>query len=159
MKLRAFETAAKDVGFIEFAQTRPWEGFMNKLIIPAVLVATGIAAVAWAAQAPQMQNNRYFTMPLEKDPTREVGLQSVTMPPGAGNEFHRHPGEQWTAVQEGEVTFTVKGKPPQVLKAGDYNYVPRGTVHRQQNLSGKSARYIEMRIFDKGKPASEPVPE
>jgi quercetin dioxygenase-like cupin family protein len=130
---------------------------MNKLIIPAVLVATGIAAVAWAAQAPQMQNNRYFTMPLEKDPTREVGLQSVTMPPGAGNQFHRHPGEQWTAVQEGEVTFTVKGKPPQVLKVGDYNYVPRGTVHRQQNLSGKPARYIEMRIFDKGKPASEEV--
>jgi quercetin dioxygenase-like cupin family protein len=93
-----------------------------------------------------------------KDPTREVGLQSVTMPPGGGNKFHRHPGDQWTAIQEGEITFTVKGKPPQVLKAGDYNYVPRGTVHRQQNLSGRPAHYIEMRIFDKGKPASEPVP-
>ena len=131
---------------------------MKKLIVLAVLVATGVCAAAWSqAAAPAMQNKRYFTMPLEKDPSREVGLQSVTMPPGAGNEFHRHPGDQWTAVQEGEVTFTVKGKPPQVLKAGDYNYVPRGTVHRQQNLSGKTARYIEMRIFDKGKPASEPV--
>ena len=130
---------------------------MNRsIIIPAVLAATAMAAGAWAqGAAPQAQNNRYFTMPLEKDPTREVGLQSVTMPPGAGNEFHRHPGEQWTAIQEGEITFTVKGKPPQVLKAGDYNYVPRGTVHRQQNLSGKQARYIEMRIFDKGVPASE----
>lgn len=132
---------------------------MNKLMIPAVLVATGIAAVAWAAQtnAPPFQNNRYFTMPLEKDPTREVGLQSVTMPPGAGNEFHRHPGEQWTAVQEGEVTFTIQGQPPKALKAGEYNYVPRGTVHRQQNLTNRPARYIEMRIFDKGKPASEQV--
>jgi quercetin dioxygenase-like cupin family protein len=133
---------------------------MNRFIITAMLVATGLlATAAWSAPAaPAMQNKRYFTMPLEKDPTREVGLQSVTMPPGAGNEFHRHPGDQWTAVQEGEVTFTVKGKPPQVLKAGDYNYVPRGTVHRQQNLSGKQARYIEMRIFDKDKPASEAVP-
>jgi len=129
---------------------------MNRLIIPAVLVATGMAAAAaWSAPAPETQNHRYFTMPLEKDPTREVGLQTVTMPPGAGNQFHRHPGEQWTAVQEGEVTFTVQGKPPQVLKAGDYNYVPRGTIHRQQNLSGRPARYIEMRIFDKGVPASE----
>ena len=129
---------------------------MNKLIIPAMLVATGMAAAAaWSQTPPSLQNKRYFTMPLEKDPTREVGLQSVTMPPGAGNQFHRHPGEQWTAVQEGEVTFTIKGQPPQVLKAGDYNYVPRGTVHRQQNLSGKPARYIEMRIFDKDKPASE----
>jgi len=133
---------------------------MNRLIIPAMLVAVGIATVAAAqAAAPAMQNKRYFTMPLEKDPTREVGLQSVTMPPGAGNEFHRHPGEQWTAVQEGEVTFTIKGKAPQVLKAGDYNYVPRGTVHRQQNLTNRPARYIEMRIFDKGKPASETVKE
>jgi quercetin dioxygenase-like cupin family protein len=132
---------------------------MNKLIFPAVLVATAMAAAAAWSQAttPRFQNQRYFTMPLEKDPTREVGLQSVTMPPGAGNQFHRHPGDQWTAVQEGEVTFTVKGQAPQVLKAGDSNYVPRGTVHRQQNLTDKPARYIEMRIFDKGKPASEQV--
>ncbi len=130
---------------------------MNRLIIPAVIVATAMAGAAWSAPAAQTQNNRYFLMPLEKDPTREVGLQSVTMPPGAGNEFHRHPGEQWTAIQEGEITFTIKGKPPQVLKAGEYNHVPRGTVHRQQNLSNRPARYIEMRIFDKGVPASEPV--
>jgi quercetin dioxygenase-like cupin family protein len=81
------------------------------------------------------------------------------MPPGAGNQFHRHPGEQWTAVQEGEVTFTIKGQPQHVLKAGESNYVPRGTIHRQQNLTDKPARYIEMRIFDKDKPASEAVAE
>jgi quercetin dioxygenase-like cupin family protein len=81
-----------------------------------MLVATGLlATAAWSAPAaPQLQNKRYFTMPLEKDPTREVGLQSVTMPPGAGNEFHRHTGAQWTAVKEGEVTFPVKGQRPQV---------------------------------------------
>jgi quercetin dioxygenase-like cupin family protein len=81
------------------------------------------------------------------------------MPPGAGNQFHRHPGDQCTAVQEGEVTFNIRGQPPKVLKAGDSNYVPRGTIHRQQNLSDKPARYIEMRIFDKGKPPSEEVGE
>src|SRR5713226_4611476 len=115
---------------------------MNRFIIPAMLVAACVAATAAWPQtaAPAMQNKRYFTMPLEKDPTREVGLQSVTMPPGAGNEFHRHPGEQWTAVQEGEVTFTIKGKPPQVLKAGYDHLFPRATVHRKQILSGKPAR-------------------
>ena len=131
---------------------------MNRLVIPAVLAATGmLAAAAWSQNTPAFQNHRYFATPLEKDPTREVGMQSVTMPPGAGNQFHRHPGDQWTAVQEGEVTFTVKGELPKVLKAGDSNYVPRGTVHRQQNLTDKPARYIEMRIFDKDKPAAEQV--
>src|SRR5438105_2495714 len=105
---------------------------MNKLIVPAVIVATGmVAATAWSqAPTPPFQNKRYFTMPLEKDPTREVGLQSVTMPPGAGNQFHRHPGDQWTAVQEGEVTFTIKGQPPQGLKAGDHNHVPHSDENR-----------------------------
>jgi quercetin dioxygenase-like cupin family protein len=137
----------------------PGEALMNKLIIPAVLVATGIvAAAAWSQPVTlSVLNKRYFTMPLENDPTREVGLQSVLMPPGAGNEFHRHPGDQWTAIQEGEITYTIKGQPPQVLKPGDSNYVPRGTIHRQQNLSDKPARYIEMRVFDKGKPPSELV--
>jgi quercetin dioxygenase-like cupin family protein len=131
---------------------------VNKFIIPAALAATCIGALAVLAQTPPrpaLQNNRYFTTPLENDAAREVSMQSVTMPPGAGNQFHRHPGDQWTAVQEGEVTFTVQGQPPKVLKVGDSNYVPRGTVHRQQNLGDKPARYIEMRIFDKGKPASE----
>jgi quercetin dioxygenase-like cupin family protein len=134
---------------------------MNKFMVPTAIVAVAIlTATAWSqAPAPAFQNHRYFTTPLEKDPTREVGMQTVTMPPGAGNQFHRHPGDQWTAVQEGEVTFTVKGQPPQVLKAGDSNYVPRGTIHRQQNLSDKPARYIEMRIFDKDKPAAEQVGE
>ena len=129
---------------------------MKKLVAPAVVVASMLAWTAWA-QAPAIQNHRYFTTPLEKDPSREVSMQSVTMPPGAGNQFHRHPGDQWTAIQEGEITFTVQGEPPRVLKAGDSNYVPRGTVHRQQNLSDKPARYIEMRVFDKGVPAAEQV--
>jgi quercetin dioxygenase-like cupin family protein len=86
-------------------------------------------------------------------------LQSVVLPPGAANQFHRHPGDQWTAMQEGEVTFTIKGQPPRLLKVGDWVHVPRGTIHRNQNLSDKPARYIELRIFDKDKPAAEQVVE
>ena len=133
---------------------------MKKLVIAEVLLATCMfTATAWPqATTPARQTIRYLTTPLEKDPTREVEMVSITVPPGAGNEFHRHPGDQWTAVQEGEVTFTIKGQPPVVLKAGDSNYVPRGIIHRQQNLSDKPARYIVMNIFDKGKLAAEPVP-
>ena len=124
---------------------------MNRLIIPAVLVASAMAAAAAWSQAttPPFQNKRYFTMPLEKDPTREVGMQSVTMPPGAGNQFHRHPGDQWTAVQEGEVTFTIKGQPPKVLKAGEFVYIPRGTVHRNENKSNAPTRTLEVMVRDK----------
>jgi quercetin dioxygenase-like cupin family protein len=134
---------------------------MKKLTIAALLALTCMSAsAAWSQTTmPARQTIRYFTTLLEKDPTREVEMVSISVPPGAGNEFHRHYGDQWTAVQEGEVTFTIKGQPPLVLKAGDSNYVARGTVHRQQNLSDKPARYIVINIFDKGKPTAEPVPE
>jgi quercetin dioxygenase-like cupin family protein len=134
---------------------------MKKLIIAGVLAATCMfAPAAWSqATTPPRQTIRYFTRPLENDPTRGVEMVSITVPPGAGNEFHRHAGDQWTAVQEGEVTFTIKGQPPVVLKAGEANYVARGIVHRQQNLSDKPARYIVINILDTGKPVAEPVPE
>jgi quercetin dioxygenase-like cupin family protein len=121
----------------------------------------GISYAGAAASEPPgsgFQPKPYFEMPLEKDPTRQVRLQSVVIPPGAGNQFHRHPGDQWWAVQEGEVTYTVKGQTPRVLKAGDYIYVPRGTVHRNQNLTNRPARSIELNITDKDKPQTEPVP-
>jgi len=133
---------------------------MKKLIVLKVLLATCmLAPTAWPQETPPArQTIRYFTTPLEKDPTREAEMVSIAVPPGAGNEFHRHPGDQWTAVQEGEVTFTIRGQPPVVLKAGKDNYVPRGIIHRQQNLSDKPARYVVINVFDKGKLAAEPVP-
>jgi len=136
---------------------------MSKLTIPAVIVATGMVAAAAWSQTPQQgggsgfQPKAYFVMPLEKDPSRQVRLQSVIIPAGAGNQFHRHPGEQWWAVQEGEVTYTVRGQAPRVLKPGEFVYVPRGTIHRNQNLSNSPARAIELNITDKDVPQTEPV--
>jgi quercetin dioxygenase-like cupin family protein len=134
---------------------------MNKLIVPAIIVAAGMAAAAaWSQTPPVNPNvNIYFTTPLENDGSRIVRLQSVTIPPKGGNDFHRHPGDQWSAVQEGEVTLTVRGQPPRTLKVGDNAYIPRGTIHRNQNLTDKPARTIELNIIDKDKPALEPVAE
>ena len=136
---------------------------MKKLIVPAVIVGAAMiaAAAAWSAQSEQpgsgFQPKPYFQMPLEKDPSRVVRLQNVIIPPGAGNQFHRHPGDQWWAVQEGEVTFTIRGQAPRVLKPGDYVYVPRGTIHRNQNLTDRPVRSIELNITDKDKPQTEVV--
>ena len=113
------------------------------------------AASAPLAQPPKTQTIPYFTTPLENDDSRVVAMKTVILPPGTDNRWHRHPGDQWTAIQEGEITFTIQGQEPVVLKAGDHNYVPRGTVHRQQNLSDRPVRLIELSIFDKDKPRSE----
>jgi len=134
---------------------------MNRLLVPSVIiVAAGIAgSVAWSQTPPPNPNvTVYYTTPLENDPSRFVRLQSVNIPAKTGNNFHRHPGDQWSAVQEGEVTLTIQGQEPRTLKAGDSAYIPRGTVHRNQNLTDKPARSIELNIMDKDKPPLELVP-
>ena len=134
---------------------------MNKLSIWAVaaagLLAASAVSLAQQAQPPGFQPKAYFQVPLEKDPSRVVRMQNVVLPAGAANQFHRHPGDQWWSVQEGEVTFTIKGEQPRVLKAGDSVYVPRGTVHRNQNLTDKPARAIEVNVTDKDQPQTEQV--
>jgi quercetin dioxygenase-like cupin family protein len=134
---------------------------MKHIIFTALAISAGAFAFASSTQGAEtgFQPKPYFQMPLEKDPTRVVRLQNVTLQPGAGNTFHRHPGDQWWAIQEGEITFTIRGKQPRVLKAGDYVYVPRGTIHRNQNLSNRPARAIELNITDKDKPQTEQAPE
>ena len=136
---------------------------MNKLIVPATMIALGmVAAAAWSQPSQpnsQFRPTPYFVQPLEKDPSRIVRMQSVIIPAGASNMFHRHPGDQWWTVQEGEITYTVKGQPAQVLKVGEFVYVPRGTIHRNQNLSNAPARAVELNITDKDVPQTEQVTE
>jgi quercetin dioxygenase-like cupin family protein len=132
----------------------------NKLIVPAIMIAAGfIAAAAWSQTTPNPNVKIYYTTPLENDASRVVRLQSVTIPANSGNKFHQHPGDQWAAVQEGEVTFIAKGEAPRVLKAGDSVYIPRGKIHRNQNNTDKPARSIELVIIDKDKPALQVVDE
>ena len=134
---------------------------MKSIIFAALVVSAAACVLAASSQGAEngFQPKPYFQMPLEKDPSRVVRLQNVTLQPGAGNTFHRHPGDQWWAIQEGEITFTIKGQQPRVLKAGDYVYVPRGTVHRNQNLTNRPARAIELNITDKDKPQTEQAPD
>ena len=137
---------------------------MNKLIITAIIVAIGAASeVTWSqvpatAPAPTLLKVYYIT-PLENDDSRIVRLRAFAFPPNAGSGFHRHPGDQWNTVEEGEITLTIRGEAPRTLKTGDTGYIPRGTVHRTQNLTDKPARVIELNIIDKDKPDIERVTE
>ena len=128
--------------------------FMLSAAASALIAASAVAAHAQqpAATGPE-QTTRYFATPLEKDPSRIVRMQMQLHAPGKpGNPFHTHDGDQWQVVLEGEITYTVRGEPPRLLKAGEWVYIPRGTVHRNENLSGKPVRTIELVIADKDKP-------
>jgi quercetin dioxygenase-like cupin family protein len=139
------------------------EGLVS--MIAVALLAGTFATAANAQNAPAAASGpafsqRFFTTPLEKDPSRVVQMQmQLHLPNRPGNGFHTHNGDQWEAVIEGEITYTVKGQPPKVLKVGDSVYIPRGTIHRNENKSSLPARTVELLIMDKDKPQNNPVPD
>jgi quercetin dioxygenase-like cupin family protein len=134
----------------------------NSMLALALLTAAGMLATPASAQTSTSPTGpafswRFFTTALDKDPTREVQMQmQLHLPNRPGNGFHSHNGDQWEVVVEGEITFTVKGQPPKVLKAGEFVYIPRGTIHRNENKSNAPTRAIELLIKDKGKPQTIP---
>jgi quercetin dioxygenase-like cupin family protein len=137
-----------------------------RLSILMLAITAAAAAVATAASAQTSTSptgpafsQRFFTTPLENDPNREVKMQmQLHLPSRPGNGFHTHSGDQWEVVLEGEITFTVRGQPPKLLKAGEFVYIPRGTVHRNENKSTLPTRTIELMVIDKGKPQNTPAP-
>ena len=130
---------------------------MFTVAVTAALLTT--AASAQTSPTGPAFSKRFFTTPLENDSSRVVQMQmQLHLPNRPGNGFHTHNGDQWEVVIEGEITYTVKGQPPKVLKVGDSVYIPRGTIHRNENKSDAPARTVELLIMDKDKPQSNPVP-
>ena len=134
----------------------------SSMLILAVVAAAGTIATAASAQTSPTgpaYSKRFFTTPLDKDASRNVQMQmQLHLPNRPGNPFHTHNGDQWEVVIEGEITFTAKGQEPRVLKAGEFVYIPRGTVHRNENKSDAPTRTIELLVMDKDKPQNNPVP-
>ena len=126
-------------------------------MMTAIAVVTGTLATAASAQTPTpaspsgpAYSKRFFTTALEKDPSRVVQMQmQLHLPNRPGNGFHTHNGDQWEAVIEGEITYTVKGQPPRVLKVGDSAYIPAGYGHGMLNTGDEDLEIVQ--TWDAGK--------
>jgi quercetin dioxygenase-like cupin family protein len=65
---------------------------------------------------------------------------------------HTHPGEEIIYVLKGTWEYTVEGKPPVTLKAGDVLFIPAGTIHSARNVGTVRAAELATYIVEKGKP-------
>ena len=55
-------------------------------------------------------------------------------------------------VVEGSLEYTLEGKPPVTLKAGEVLYIPYGTVHEVKNVGTNNAAELATYVVEKGKP-------
>jgi len=83
---------------------------------------------------------------------REVIQTIVELAPGTTAPRHTHPGEEIIYVLEGTWEYTVEGKPPVTLKAGEVLFIPAGTIHSAKNVGSGNAAELATYIVEKGKP-------
>ena len=121
------------------------------LAIAALVATTGLAL--HVAQAQQVGARR---IDLQRHdlvvPGREVIQVIVELEPGTTAPRHSHPGEEIIYVLEGTWEYTLEGKPPVTLKAGDLLFIPAGAIHSARNVGSGRGRELATYIVEKGKP-------
>jgi quercetin dioxygenase-like cupin family protein len=77
--------------------------------------------------------------------SRETGgawsLFDEEVPLGMGPPAHRHDWDEAYYILDGEVDFMIDGEPVRSSR-GDFNYLPRGTVHGFKGASEAAARVL-----------------
>jgi len=121
------------------------------IVVGVLLAMTGLAF--HITQAQQVGARRIDLQRHDLSVTgREVVQTIVELAPGTTAPRHTHPGEEIIYVLEGTWEYTVEGKPPVILKAGDVLFIPAGTVHSARNVGTGRAAELATYIVEKGKP-------
>ena len=119
--------------------------------IAALIATTGLAL--HLAQAQQVGARRTDLQRHDLSVAgREVLQTIVELAPGTTAPRHAHPGEEIIYVLEGTWEYTVDGKPPVILKAGDVLFIPAGAIHSARNLGPGRALELATYLVEKGKP-------
>ena len=136
---------------------------IRSLVIAALLAGTGISGALCAQDAPAnatAQPKRTILDQHEQSgvPGTEIILGTAEIPAGGVVGWHIHDGDESGYVLKGNLVLKTRGKPDQVLKAGDHFFNPRGAVHSLAAAPGSDGGVaLSTWIIDKGKPLAEPV--
>jgi quercetin dioxygenase-like cupin family protein len=121
------------------------------IAVAALIAGSGLALHMVQAQAPGIKRIDLQRHDLSV-PGREVVQVRVELAPGVSFPKHTHPGEEIIYVLEGTWEYTVEGKPPVTLKAGEVLFIPAGTIHSAKNVGSGNGAELATYIVEKGKP-------
>ena len=121
------------------------------IAVAALIAAGGLALHVARAQQPGIKRTDLQRHDLSV-PGREVVQVRVELAPGVSFPKHTHPGEEIIYVLEGTWEYTVEGKPPVKLKAGEVLFIPAGTIHSAKNVGSGNGAELATYVVEKGKP-------
>lgn len=101
-----------------------------------------------------------MTKDLAGAPGKEALMLTVSYPPGAVEQAHRHDAQAFVYVLEGSVVMQVQGQAPDTLEAGETFYEGNEDVHLvgRNASSTRPARFVVFLVKAKGAPAVLPAP-
>jgi quercetin dioxygenase-like cupin family protein len=124
-------------------------------VIPTIAAAVSIVAGALASHVAPAQGPGLTRTDLSRNDLSISGREAlqvlVGFAPGAIAPNHNHPGEEIVYVVEGALEYTLAGRPPVTLKAGDVLFIPAGTPHAVKNVGSGKAAELATYIVEKGK--------
>jgi quercetin dioxygenase-like cupin family protein len=126
------------------------------MAVAVAIVASALVPHVAPAQAPGLTRTDLSRNDLSVS-GREAIQVLVGFAPGVIAPNHTHPGEEIVYVVEGTLEYTLKGRPPVTLKAGDVLFIPTGTPHAVKNVGSGKAAELATYIVEKGKPLLTPV--
>jgi quercetin dioxygenase-like cupin family protein len=136
---------------------------LRKSFAAVVIVATiSVGSLTLGVRALYGQVPGFKRVELQKHDISVAGHEAVQVrgefAAGAATPKHTHPGEEVAYILEGQVTVEIEGKPSATLKAGEFFFIPAGTVHMAKNSGTAPAKVLSTYVVEKGKPLATPVP-
>jgi quercetin dioxygenase-like cupin family protein len=119
-------------------------------------LAATIAASIVASPAARADTTGITRTDLQREdlsaPGREAIQVLVELAPGAAFPRHFHHGEELVYVVKGSLEYTIDGRPPVTLEAGDVLFIPAGAVHAVKNVGDDAGAELATYVVEKGKP-------
>lgn len=128
--------------------------FLAPLALVTIITASPVAR---AQEPPKIQVTPLQKEPLTGQSDKEVISLIVEWPPGSGTGLHRHPGDEYTTVLEGEVIGRKEGGEAKTYSAGQSYHNEPGVVHEANNKGSVPAKTFNVFVIEKGKAVTEPV--
>lgn len=137
---------------------RPYSALVLLAVLGACAAAGG-PPPADMPPAPQLTRTLIERHDSSDAPGKEVILGKVSMPEGSVAGWHYHDGDEAGYVTQGTLVLHTRGRPDQVLHAGQTFFNPRGAVHSLTTVPGSGGgEEVSTWILDKDKPFATPVP-
>ena len=125
------------------------KNFGNKTMTILAFMIFAFTNTAFAQQGVHRTELQRHDM---STPGYEAVQVVVALDPGTAVGYHNHPGEEIIYVTEGVLEYTIEGKAPVTLKAGDVLFVPAGAYHAAVNKGKVIGAELATYIVDKSKP-------